>query len=115
MATSGKIENILSESDITRLDIKELNRILKEEQIPNLEQRYIKQRRRRNKMKTYRKDSLQRKAEEHEFQILTHARLSAELALLQQEVSQLWYHRSTLMKQIMDSSEGSEEEYLIVD
>ena len=115
MATSGRIENGLSESDITYLDIKELNQILKEKQVPKLEQQYIKQQRRRNRMKTYRRDNRQRKAEEHESQILTHARLLAELALLKQEVSQLWCERFTLMRQIMDPSEGSDEDDLVVD
>ena len=115
MATSGRFENILSESDITYLNIKELNEILKEKQVPKLEQQYIKQQRRKNRMKTYRRDNRQRKAEEHESQILTHARLLAELALLKQEVSQLRYERLTLMRQIMDPSEGSDEDDLVVD
>ena len=115
MATGGRIENILSESDITCLNIKDLNKILKEEQVSKLEQQDIKQQRRRNRMKTYRRDSRQRKAKENESLLLTHASLLAELAMLKQEVTQLWNLRSTIMKQIVDPSEGSDEDYLIVD
>ena len=115
MATSGRMEDILSESDITFLDIKELNKILKEEQVSKLEQQELKQQRRRNRMKTYRKDSRQRKAKEQESVILTHSSLLAELAMLKQEVAQLRHKRSTIMKKIIDTSEGSDEEYIIVD
>ena len=115
MATSGRIEDILSESDITCLDIKDLNKILKEEQVSKLERQDIKQQRRKNRMKTYRRDSRQRKAKDEKSVMLTHAGLLAELAMLNQEVAQLRYQRSTMMKQIIDSSEGSDEEYIIVD
>ena len=115
MSTSGRIKNILSESDIICLDIKDLNKILKEEQVSKLEQQDIKQQRRRNRMKTYRRDSRQRKARENESLLLTHANLLAELTMLKQEVTQLRYHRSIIMKQIMVRNEGSDEEYLIVD
>ncbi|KAI6650566.1 hypothetical protein LOD99_7616 [Oopsacas minuta] len=114
MATKRTIDQMLSEADITGLDIKELNKKLKEDRVPKCEQQHIKKQRRRIKMKTYRKDSRQRKAKEYESLEHERARLAAILATLQHEVVQLRDRRSAIMHQIMDV-EGSDEEFLIVD
>ena len=66
-------------------------------------------------MKTYRRESRQRKAKEYESLQLEWARLSAELARLQQEVVQLQSHRHSIMQHMMDEVEGSDEEDIIVD
>ncbi|KAI6650609.1 hypothetical protein LOD99_7659 [Oopsacas minuta] len=113
MATRGK-DQMLSEADITRLDIKDLNKKLKEERVSKCDCQLIKKQRRRNKMKTYRKESCQRKAKKYEKLELERQRLSDVLALLQQEVVQLRSSRSSMMENIMKHVEG-EEEFLIVD
>ena len=115
MAMKKATEQILSDADITGLDIKELNQKLKEERIPKCDQQHIKKQRRRIKMKTYRKESRQRKAKQYESLELERARLSAELARLRQEVVELRCHRTSIMHAIMDQSDESSEEYLIVD
>ena len=115
MATKGKSNPKLSEADITGLDIKDLNQKLKEERVPKCEQQHIKKQRRRIKMKKYRKESRLRKAKEYEILELERARLFEELSRLQREVVQLRNHRSSIMEQIMEHAEGSDDEFLIVD
>ena len=115
MATSSTTKNIFREADITGLDIKDLNKKLKEERVSKREQQDIKKQRRRIKMKIYRKESRQRKARECECLELERGRLSAELARLQQEVVQLQSIRCSIVQNMMDEVEGSDEEFIIVD
>ncbi|KAI6646568.1 hypothetical protein LOD99_12689 [Oopsacas minuta] len=115
MTSKGRNDQMLSQADITGLDIKELNKRLKEDRVPKCEQQHIKKQRRRIKMKTYRKESRQRKANEYETLEHERARLAAYLAILQEEVVQLRESRTSIMHQITEHFDGSDEEFLIVD
>ena len=86
----------LSSEDIVHLDIKELNKILKDERIPASDQSDIKKMRRREKMKKYRKECRERKSMEYSQLVDEREKLYDEWTDLIEEVEMLRKNKAVL-------------------
>ena len=108
----GYIED-LTEADIMGLDIKDLNKKLKQKNISKREQQEIKKQRRKIKMKKYRKDSRMRKATELDKLLEQRALLLDEFFGLKQEVVHLRYSKAQLIERmkICDDDDDDDDEY----
>ena len=117
MTTNIKTTQRLTQEDISSLNIKDLNKKLKQKQISKCEQQDIKKQRRNIKMKKYRKNSRFRKTKEYYTLLEERARLWTELFCLNQEVTQLKSFKSSIIAKGLDISEGDSQndELVIVD
>ena len=120
---AGYIEYIedLTEADIMGLDIKDLNKKLKQKNISKREQQEIKKQRRKIKMKKYRKDSRMRKATELDKLLEQRALLFDEFFGLKREVERLQTSKAKLIEQMRSSDDDDDDdddeygEFVIVD
>ena len=114
-----QLREILTEADIMGLDIKDLNKKLKQRNISKREQQEIKKQRRKIKMKKYRKDSRMRKASEYDKLIEQRALLWEEYYGLKREVVFLRSSRDNLIQKMYASPADGEDdeygEYVVVD
>ena len=111
----GYVED-LTEADIMGLDIKDLNKKLKQKNISKREQQEIKKQRRKIKMKKYRKDSRMRKATELDKLLEQRSVLLDEFFGLKQEVAYLQRSKAFLIKRMRNSDDDDEYgEFVIVD
>ena len=117
MTTNIKTTQRLTQEDISSLNIKDLNKKLKQKQISKCEQQDIKKQRRNIKMKKYRKNSRFRKMKEYYTLLEERARLWTELFCFNQEVTQLKSLKSSIIAKGLDISEGDgqNDELVIVD
>ena len=116
MTTNVKANQNLTQEDISILNIKDLNKKLKQKQISKYEQHNIKKQRRNIKMKKYRKESRSRKTKIYQNLLEQRAQLWKELFKLNQEVTQLRSIKSYLNGKTQSNKDnGDEDEELIVD
>ena len=87
---------LLSNQEIVHLDIKELNKILKDERISLSDQADIKKMRRRERMKKYRRECRERKSSEYSTLIREKEKLYDEWSDLMEEVERLQKNKAVL-------------------
>ena len=114
MANYNSYIEEITEAAIIHLNIKDLNKIIKQKNIPKYESMEIKRLRRKSRMKKYRRDSRMRKSTEQERLMEEKESLQNELIGIRQEVSDL---RNTVylfrgMTRVDDSEYG---EFVVVD
>lgn len=114
MASYNNYAEEITEADIMSLNIKDLNKILKQKNVSKYEQIEIKKQRRKIKMKKYRKDSRMRKATELEKLIEMRALLLDEFFGLNQEVVYLRNSRE-LLRELIRDDDDEYGEYVVVD
>lgn len=114
MASYNNYTEEITEADIMSLNIKDLNKILKQKNVSKYEQIEIKKQRRKIKMKKYRKDSRMRKATELEKLIEMRALLLDEFFGLNQEVVYLRNSRE-LLRELIRDDDDEYGEYVVVD
>ena len=111
MANYNSYIEEITETTIIHLNIKDLNKILKQKNIPKYESIKIKRLRRKSRMKEYRRDSRMRKLTEQELMEKKES-LQNELNGIRQEVSDLHRRLSGGLTRVDDGEYG---EFLVVD
>ena len=114
MASYNNYTEEITEADIKSLNIKDLNKKLKQKNISKYEQTEIKKQRRKIKMKKYRKDSRMRKATELEKLIEMRALLIDEYFGLNLEVIELRTSKEMLLELTRDDDDEYGE-FVVVD
>ena len=114
MASYNNCNEGITEAEITGLNIRELNKKLKQNNVSKYEQQEIKKQRRKIKMKKYRRDSRMRRATDLEKLIELKALLRDEFVGINQEVI---YLRSCkeLLCELMRDDDDEYGEYVVVD
>ena len=115
MASYSNYNEEITDEDIKSLNIKELNKKLKQKNISKFDQVEIKKQRRKIKMKKYRKDSRMRKATELDNLIEIRALLLDEYCGLNQEVVYLRISKELLCRQMRDDDDDEYGEDVEVD
>lgn len=115
MASNTSYNEDITEAEIMGLNIKELNKKLKQNNVSKYEQQEIKKQRRKIKMKKYRRDSRMRKATELERLIELKALLLDEFFGINQEVLYLRNSKELLCELMRDDDDDEYGEYVVVD
>lgn len=87
-----------SREDIAEMDIKDLNRLIKANKMTNEDSKFVKDMRRKMKMRAYGVKNRQRKKDEYQALEKTRQYLTKELGELLQEVDNLRKERNTLYR-----------------
>ena len=87
---------LLSNEEIVHLDIKDLNKILKDERISLPDQADIKKMRRRERMKKYRRECRERKSNEYSLLVREREKLYDEWSDLIEEIELLQKNKAVL-------------------